>query len=134
MNARMLFGSCTCGKVKYAVADEFLYSANCHCSNCRKATGSAFKSFAGIERQKLSLTAGQSDLMIVGEDNGHDARCGVCGGFLYSVVRGGEYVHVAMGSLIDTPTIRPREHIFVGSKAEWFSITDALPQYAEFPT
>ena len=44
----------------------------------------------------------------------------------------GAFVHVAMGSLIDEPTIRPTEHIFVGSKAPWFEITDDLPQGQEY--
>jgi hypothetical protein len=43
-------------------------------------------------------------------------------------------VHVALGSLVDSPTIRPREHIFVGSKAPWFEITDNLPQFDEYAT
>jgi hypothetical protein len=34
-----------------------------------------------------------------------------------------------MGTLIDAPSIRPTAHIFVGSKAPWFSITDDLPQH-----
>ena len=58
-------------------------------------------------------------------------RCKRCGSFLYSVVRGGAFVHVAMGTLVDDPTIRPTAHIFVGSKAPWFTITDDLPQFAE---
>jgi hypothetical protein len=41
-------------------------------------------------------------------------------------------VHVAMGSLTDVPSIRPTEHIFVGSKAPWFEITDDLPQSEEY--
>ena len=49
----VLAGECQCGAVRYAVADEFIYAANCHCSGCRAATGSAFKAFAGIEREKL---------------------------------------------------------------------------------
>ena len=112
------------------MADEFVYAANCHCSNCRRATGSAFKPFAGIERDKLRITRGDDHLMIFGDDNAHDTRCKVCGSFLYSVVRDGAFVHVAMGTLVDDPTIRPTKHIFVGSKAPWFTITDDLPQYA----
>jgi hypothetical protein len=133
VTARLLNGSCACGKVGYTVADEFLYASNCHCSLCRQATGSAFKPFAGIERKKLSVIAGANDLKIVGDEKGHGVRCSACGAFLYSVVRDGAYVHVAMGSLIDTPSIRPKEHIFVASKADWFTITDDLPQYEEFP-
>ena len=51
----MLEGRCECGDIRYRVADEFRYAANCHCSNCRAATGSAFKAFAGIEREKLEV-------------------------------------------------------------------------------
>jgi hypothetical protein len=127
----MLAGSCTCGAVRYTVADAFAYAANCHCSNCRRTTGAAFKPFAGIAREQLRVTAGADKLMIVGEDNGHDARCQRCGSLLYSVVRDGAFVHVAMGTLVDDPAIRPSRHIFVGSKAPWFTITDDLPQCEE---
>jgi hypothetical protein len=127
----MLAGSCGCGAVRYQVADAFLYAANCHCSRCRAATGSAFKAFAGIERDKLELINGQDSLLVFGEDDLNDTRCAVCGSLLYSVVRDGAYVHVAMGSLVDAPGIRPTEHIYVGSKAPWFEITDDLPQAEE---
>jgi hypothetical protein len=128
-----LAGQCYCGEVHYQVDDAFVYAANCHCSQCRRTTGSAFKPFAGIEREKLRLTQGSDELLIVGEVDGHDAHCRRCGSLLYSVVREGAFVHVAMGTLVDTPSIRPDKHIFVGSKAPWFDITDALPQYDQFP-
>jgi hypothetical protein len=130
-NDRTLTGQCFCGAVHYAVADAFLYAANCHCANCRRTTGSAFKPFAGVAREKLRLTEGADNLMIHGEENGNDTHCKTCGSLLYSVVRDGAYVHVAMGTLIDDPSIRPTAHIFVGSKAPWFTITDDLPQYRE---
>jgi hypothetical protein len=107
---RRLAGKCECGAVRYTVADEFLYAANCHCSRCRAATGSAFKAFAGIEREKLTLTATPAELLIVGEEDANHTRCAACGSLLFSVVRDGAYVHVAMGSLVDAPSIRPTEH------------------------
>jgi hypothetical protein len=131
-NARVLGGQCECGAVRYRVADAFLYAANCHCSRCRAGTGSAFKPFAGIEREKLEITEGLDTLLIFGEEDSNHTRCGVCGSLLFSVVREGAYVHVAMGSLSDAPSIRPTEHIFVGSKAPWFEITDNLPQAEEY--
>jgi hypothetical protein len=133
-NERVLRGRCECGTVRYTVADAFLYAANCHCSQCRAATGSAFKAFAGIERDKLELTEGQDSLLIFGEKDLNNTRCGACGSLLFSVVREGAYVHVALGSLVDAPSIRPTEHIFVGSKAPWFEITDDLPQFEEYAT
>ena len=129
MSNRTLAGKCFCGAVRYEVADAFLYALNCHCSNCRRATGSAFKPLAGIERGKLTVTHGGGGLLLYGGEDAHDAHCGKCGSLLYSVVRGGAYVHLTMGTLVDAPTIRPSCHIFVGSKAPWFAITDDLPQY-----
>jgi hypothetical protein len=130
----VLAGKCECGAVRYSVADEFLYASNCHCSRCRAATGSAFKPFAGIEREKLQITNGADGLLIVGEETLNDTRCAKCGSLLFSVVRDGAYVHVALGSLVDSPSLRPTKHIFVGSKAPWFEITDDLPQFEEHAT
>jgi hypothetical protein len=131
VSGRVLQGKCGCEAVHYEVADEFRYAANCHCSRCRSATGSAFKAFAGIERDKLTVTQGDDRLSVFGEEDLNDTRCAECGSLLYSVVREGEWVHVAMGSLVDDPSIRPSEHIYVGSKAPWFEITDDLPQNEE---
>ena len=131
-SSNRLIGRCECGRVRYRVADEFLYAANCHCSRCRAATGSAFKPFAGIEREKLELTEGGNALLVHGDDQLNDTRCAACGSLLFSVVRDGAYAHVAMGSLVDVPAIRPSEHIFVGSKAPWYEITDDLPQNEEY--
>ena len=115
--------------MRYEVADAFAYALNCHCSNCRRTTGSAFKPFAGIAREKLRVTRGSDDLMIHGDDTNHNAHCARCGSLLYSLVRNGAFVHVAMGTLTADPSIRPTAHIFVGSKAPWFEIADGLPQY-----
>ena len=131
VSGRVLEGKCGCGAVRYQVADEFRYAANCHCSRCRAATGSAFKPFAGIEREKLEIVAGGDTLLVWGDDSGNHTRCGICGSLLYSVVRDGAWVHVALGSLVDEPSIRPSEHIYVGSKAPWFELTDDLPQAEE---
>jgi hypothetical protein len=130
---RVLGGQCLCGAVAFTVEDAFGYAMYCHCSQCRRSTGSAFKPLAGIERSKLTLVRGEDALLTYGDAAGHDAHCRACGSLLYSVVREGAYAHVAMGALVDAPAIRPSMHIFVGSKAPWFEITDNLPQFDEFP-
>jgi hypothetical protein len=131
---RVLAGACECGTTRYTVDDAFRYAANCHCSRCRAGTGTAFKAFAGIERDRLEVTEGADRLLVFGDGDLNHTRCGACGSLLFSVVRDGAYVHVALGSLVDAPTIRPAGHIFVGSKAPWFEITDDLPQFEEHAT
>lgn len=130
-NARILTGECYCRAVRFEVADAFSYAMNCHCSNCRRTTGAAFKPFAGIPQDKLRIVQGGDQQMIFGDDTTHDAHCARCGSLLYSRVREGQWVHVAMGTLVDAPSIRPSAHIFVASKAPWHEITDDLPQYRE---
>ena len=132
--AKLLRGGCLCGRVEYAVEDAFAYAMNCHCSNCRRATGSAFKPFAGIGMDRLNLVRGQEALLVYGDPAAaHDLHCATCGSLLYSVLDRSRRAHIAMGTLIDAPSIRPGGHIFVGSKAAWHDITDDLPQYHEFP-
>jgi hypothetical protein len=131
---RRLTGRCLCGAVTYQVADAFEYAMNCHCSQCRRATGSAFKPFAGIGRGQLAITDGMEATFIYGDASAaHDVHCGCCGSLLFSVVRDGAYAHVTMGTLVDAPDIKPSMHIFVESKAPWHEITDDLPQHARFP-
>jgi hypothetical protein len=126
---KYLEGQCFCRAVTYEVCDEFEYAMNCHCSNCRRTTGSAFKPIAGIRSGKLKLVSGSEALMKVGDSDSYNAHCQRCGSLLFSLVRDGEFVHVALGTLVDEPTVRPTHHIFVGSKAPWFAITDDLPQF-----
>src|SRR3984957_10294167 len=131
ISVRILSGKCLCGVVRYEVEDQFRYCLNCHCSNCRRTTGAAFKPFAGIERDKLRITCGADRLLIYGEESRHDAHCGTCGSLLYSLVGEAQFVHVTLGTLVDSPSIRPSAHIYVGSKAAWYTITDDLPQHHE---
>ena len=130
---RSLKGSCLCGAVRYTARDEFRYALICHCSQCRRATGSAFKPFAGIEREKLEIVSGHEATMRYGGESTYDLHCGKCGSLLYSNIGTSPYLHVTLGTLVDSPTIRPTAHIFVGSKASWDNINDELPQHAEFP-
>ncbi len=128
-----LTGSCDCGAVHYAVDGPFAYALNCHCSQCRRRTGSAFKPFAGIARSRLQITQGEAALAILGTEANNHTSCASCGSLLFSVVQNGAFAHVTLGTIDGDPGIRPRAHIFVGSKAPWFEITDGLPQFEELP-
>lgn len=134
LTAAEIHGRCYCGAVHYAVNGAFAYALNCHCSNCRRVTGAAFKPFAGVARECLAVTQGEDALLVMGTAANNNTLCARCGSLLFSVVQDGTRVHVAMGTLEGDPGIRPRAHIFVASKAAWFTITDDLPQYVEFPT
>jgi hypothetical protein len=57
--------------------------------------------------------------------------CRACGSPMPRADRERGFAVVPMGSLDDDPGIRPSRHIFVGSMAPWYAITDDLPQDME---
>lgn len=126
-------GSCRCGTVRYEIAGAFKFVGNCHCSICRKSHGAAFVTWGIIDPGQFRWVAGEECVC------GHESSpgtlrcfCGNCGSPLVCM-HAGKVGEVAVGSLDDDPGMRPSEHIFVGSKACWHDITDALPQYEEWP-
>lgn len=78
-------------KVHYEVTDAFTYALNCHCSNCRRATGAAFEPFAGVARAALTVTQGRDRLLVYGSETNDDAHYARCGSMLYSLVRDAAY-------------------------------------------
>jgi hypothetical protein len=129
-----LHAQCACSQVRFLVQDDFEYAFYCHCSRCRVRTGSAFAAIAGISIDKVEVTAGHEHLLLDGEcSDGYGARCRRCFSFLFAAVRERKYLHVSLGALVDTPSRVPDHHIYVASKAPWYQITDALPQYDESP-
>jgi hypothetical protein len=129
----VLRGRCACQAVGYEVSDEFVAAYNCHCSNCRALTGSAFLPVGQIERHKVTVTKGAESLLVEGDpDSTHEVRCSECFSLLYWTYGDGA-VGIPYGTLIDEPTLKPTHHQFVGSKAPWYEILDDLPQHDTRP-
>lgn len=126
-------GSCLCGTVGFRLDGAPRRAVNCHCSRCRRARSAAFASnlFAPV-----AYTRGEEWLAsytLPGAPRFSYAFCTVCGSGLPRADRPGAVVGIPMGSLDDDPGLYPGAHIFVGSKAPWYTIHDALPRFDEFP-
>jgi hypothetical protein len=133
-DAGKLRGGCLCGAVQFLVDDAFQSACYCHCSRCRRRTGSAFSAFGGIEAAKLQVTAGSEHLLKVGDrPEACSYFCSICHCALYHLFPPRNWIHVQLGALRDAPSKRPDQHIHVASKAPWHEITDALPQWPELP-
>ena len=129
----MLRGRCACKAVGYEVSDDFVEAYNCHCSNCRASTGSAFKPWGEIDPETFRVTKGAESMIVQGDLDGHHARrCGTCFSLLYWTGYQGK-IRIPYGTLIDEPSLKPTAHIYVGSKASWHEILDDLPRHDESP-
>jgi hypothetical protein len=132
----MLRGRCLCGGVRYEISGALSDVLNCHCSMCRKAHGGAFRSRARVTAIDFRWSHGEELVTYFESSPGyHRGFCRVCGSPLLGRVDRDPTVYgLALGTLDDDPGIKPKCHIFVGSKAPWFDITDDLPQFPERPT
>ena len=127
----MIRGSCLCGRVRYQIEGEFSYASHCHCGQCRKGHGAAFASYGVLPSVALKFTAGSDEIRSYqASATATRTFCGHCGSNLeWRGTATPERVGIALGTLDDDPKLRPRCHIFVGSRAPWFEITDDLPQF-----
>jgi hypothetical protein len=130
----LLKGSCLCGEVAIEVPDEFEYMGNCHCSQCRKFTGSDYSSVGGISSLKVSFPKGEECISTYSKsDETELAFCKCCGSSLFSrKISGGKH-NIRLGILDSAPAHKPSFHIYVDSKAPWFDIRDDLKQFKNGP-
>ena len=126
-------GSCLCGGVKYEIDGTVGIVVNCHCSMCRKATGAAFRTRAAVLTRAFRWLAGE-ELVSRYDSSPRETRtfCRVCGATLPTFFRDHpEQLGLPLGTLDDDPHVAPAAHVWVSSKAPWWSIADSLPQYGE---
>jgi len=126
-------GSCLCGGIRYEVDGALGTVVNCHCSICRKATGAAFRTRAAVAVSAFRWLSGE-DLVSRYDSSPVETRtfCRVCGSTLPTFFRDRpDELGLPLGTLDGDPGVRPSAHVWVGSKAPWWEITDALPQHAE---
>lgn len=124
-------GSCLCGAVRFQVDAPIEDVSHCHCSMCRKAHGAACGTYANVAEASHRFVEGEAVLrMFRSSASVERLFCSCCGSPLLwrDTSRFPGLVSFPLGSL-DTPLSPPSQrHIFVGSKADWHTITDDWPQ------
>ncbi len=135
MANELLRGGCLCGAVTYEVNAPFLRFAHCHCSRCRKATGSAHASNLYVPPDQFSWTSGQDSVVRFDLPTARSFSttfCGSCGTPLPHHTRSQREIVVPAGSLDTEPSVSPEAHIFWKSRPRWSCINGDLPQFAEY--
>jgi hypothetical protein len=129
-----LTGGCGCGAVRFEVSAPLVGSAYCHCSRCRRRTGTAAQASARLAPGSLQLLSGEDQLRAWAPEGGLEkVFCGACGSALFGRTPDTqELVIVRMGAFDDDPGVRPSAHQFVAYAAPWEPIPDdGLPSYPE---
>src|SRR5690606_16582436 len=107
---------------------------HCHCSMCRKHHGAAFATFVGAPHAAFRWISGKDDVArYPSSDHGTRGYCRRCGSVAPLEMPEAGAAFLPAGNLTGDPGIRPQSHMFVGSKASWYTIADDLPQHAAYP-
>jgi len=106
----------------------------CHCSQCRRAQGSAFATNSSINTNKLEFTGAEYIKEFKSNEFKVRAFCSNCGSPIYSARSDvPDKRRLRMGG-IETPFVcENKYHIYADSKATWHEITDGYPQFKEMP-
>jgi len=130
-------GSCLCGGVRFEATLPFRRANHCHCSRCRKHSGTFGETQGRVARERFRLLAGDELIRVWRPADGGAAKafCSRCGSSLF----GGDWpdgdeVSIRLGALDGDPEIRPQYHSFVDSRAPWDELPDdGLPRYPTRP-
>lgn len=130
-------GGCLCGDVKYRLEGGVRGFQYCHCSRCRRFTGSAHAANVFVAPENLQWIQGEDRVgtfMLEAEPAFPTSFCRRCGSSMPSMSSTGKFWVVPAGGLDGDPGIEPRRSIFWGSRAPWYRGVQDLPIHDEWPT
>ena len=128
-----LRGSCLCGNVSFKVTEAFSRAHNCHCSRCRKARAAAHASNAFTSIAAVHFTQGEENIEVYKLPDAKRfsvAFCRTCGSAMPRKDALRAIAVIPMGALDDDPHRTVDRHIFIGSKANWYTPEDDLAKFA----
>lgn len=131
----MITGACLCGAVKFEIDGDLVDVSICHCSICRRATGSAYGAYGGVELARFKWTRGEDRLReFIATDSLRKYFCSICGSTLASLHRSWpEFIYLSLGCIDGSPELSIGYHQFVASKASWVTLPDGVRQFEAWP-
>lgn len=136
MSQQTLTGSCLCGALQYSIEGEPVRFYHCHCSRCRKSTGTGHASNVFVSGGSLQWSG---DTGLIGSYKVPEAErfvrifCTTCGGPLPKDIPDMKLVMIPAGTLDNEPNIAPQARIFQDSKSDWSCSGDEVPCFATYP-
>ena len=123
-----------CGGVRFEVTEEPLAFTYCHCTRCRRRTGTAASAQARVAPESVRFLRGEE--LVKGwqppDDGWEKCFCASCGSQLFSKNRDGTIWSVRMGAFDDPPRLKPKHRQYVAYAASWEPIPDdGIPHYPE---
>jgi hypothetical protein len=129
----MLTGRCLCERVRYEIDTALGAVVMCHCTACRRASGTAFASNASVPADSFRIVSGRKAIRKFKSSKGkYRAFCRKCGSPLFAIEKSHpEIVRIRLGTLDGAGDARPAAHIWTSSKSDWYQIAGNLKQFEQ---
>jgi len=131
----MIEGGCNCGKIRYSIASNPLVTAQCHCRNCQRQSGSAFS---------VNLMVRAADVSTTGELTTYEDRdtltgnpvyrrfCGNCGSPIFSDLADGNGMTVVkLGTLDDPAQFAPGVSVWTSTRLPWVTLPEGQRSFEQ---
>ena len=129
-----MHGKCLCGEVRFSLTDKLPDLYQCHCSLCRKVSGSSSNAALRVELSQLQWEAGEQLVQQYASDSGFKSHfCSRCGSPLPNLTANDTAWWVPVGLLENTAGLRVGAHLFVASRAAWDVVADSGVHFDEMP-
>ena len=125
-------GSCLCGRVRYRAEGPLRPVSACHCTQCRKQTGS-FVHATAARRDGVTVEGAEAITWYESSPGIRRGFCDTCGSHLFWDPAGRESITIFAGTLDGRTGLTMVEHIFCASKGDYYELTDGLPQFDAYP-
>ncbi len=129
----MYKGSCLCGAIQVELNGGITDIIHCHCSLCRKASGTAYATNGFVNADDLQVIDCEGQLGFYEKVEGKKRHfCKKCATPIYSSnsEKPAKY-RIRLGVIDSEISERPISHNFVTSKANWEEFDACLPHYEQ---
>lgn len=129
-------GRCLCGAVTYTVNNEPVRTAQCHCKDCQRASGTGHMSLAFFKEDDVDIQGKVNEYSVTADSGNTNTRqfCPQCGSRLFSrnSARPG-MMSVAVGSADDNSWFQPQAIFYHKDKPAWDQMDSSLPAFDAMP-
>lgn len=128
-------GSCLCGKVKFLINKDIHTMYHCHCSLCRKQSGTGANSATLVSETLFEWVSGINFIGTFKKDSGFTSCfCISCGSPVPNNVGNSPFIWIPLGLLNEMPVIKRRLGFCLNSKSNWAPIVQVDKEYSELPS
>ena len=129
-------GRCLCGDITFTIKTEPARMAQCHCEDCRRASGTGHMSLAFFPAEAVDIQGEFQEFASTADSGNINTRgfCPNCGSRLFgrNSARPG-VIAVTAGVVDDSSWFSPHAIVYNKDKPIWDKMADDVPKFDAMP-